>query len=106
VEERRAHPRVAADHWLAGGDAGRARPLFVEAARRSCAVHAYRDAAVAARAALELWPEGEDEPGRLRVLEELGRCAQICGELSEALARGRRLSRASTASPTGSVWQT
>ena len=56
----------------------------MEAARRSCAVHAYRDAATAARAALELWPEGEDEPDRLAVLEQLGHCAQICGELSEA----------------------
>ncbi|MBA3412325.1 MAG: response regulator transcription factor, partial [Actinobacteria bacterium] len=51
---------------------------------RYCGVHAYRDAAGAARTALELWPEGEDEPGRLKVLDELGRCAQLCGELAEA----------------------
>ena len=84
LEELGADPRLAAGHWLAGGEPGRARPLLVESARRSCAVHAYRDAATAARSALELWPEGEDEPGRLAVLEQLGRCAQICGELSEA----------------------
>ena len=84
LEERGADPRLAAGHWLAGGEPGRGRPLLVEAARRSCALHAYRDAAAAARTALELWPEGEDEPGRLAVLEQLGRCAQICGELSEA----------------------
>ena len=47
-------------------------------------MHAYRDAASAARTALEVWPEGEDEAGRLAVLEELGRCAQLCGEFSEA----------------------
>ena len=47
-------------------------------------MHAYRDAAAAGRAALEVWPEGEDEPGRLDALEELGRCAQLCGELGEA----------------------
>ena len=68
----------------AGGEPSRARPLFVEAVRRSCVVHAYRDAAAAARKALELWPEAEDESERLAVLEQLGRCAQACGELGEA----------------------
>lgn len=84
LEGRGAEPRLAADHLLAGGDPGRARPLLVESARRSCAVHAYRDAASAARAALELWPEGDDEAGRLGVLAELGRCAQLAGDLPEA----------------------
>ena len=83
-EGRGAEPRLTADHWLAAGERGRALPLLVEAARRSCEVHAYRDAAAAGRAALEIWPEGENEPGRLDVLEELGRCAQLCGELGEA----------------------
>ena len=67
---------------------GRARTRAT-ASRRGCAtvlreVHAYRDAAAAARTALEIWPEGEDEQARLDVLEELGRCAQLCGELGEA----------------------
>ncbi len=84
LEQRGADPGLAAGHWLAGGEPGRARPLFVEAARRSCTVHAYRDAAAAARTALELWPEAEDESERLAVLEQLGRCAQACGELGEA----------------------
>ncbi|MGL6280517.1 MAG: ATP-binding protein, partial [Gaiella sp.] len=84
LEGRGAEPRLAADHLLAGGEPERARPLLVESARRSCAVHAYRDAALAARAALELWPEGTDEAGRLDVLEQLGQCAQLCGELAEA----------------------
>jgi DNA-binding CsgD family transcriptional regulator/tetratricopeptide (TPR) repeat protein len=84
LEARGAEPRLTADHWLAAGERGRALPLLIEAARRSCKVHAYRDAAAAGRAALEIWPEGEEEPGRLDVLEELGRCAQVCGELGEA----------------------
>ena len=85
LEARRAEPRLTADHWLAAGERGRALPLLVEAARRSCAIHAYRDAAAAARAALEIWPEGEDEQARLEVLAELGRCAQLCGDLGEAV---------------------
>jgi DNA-binding CsgD family transcriptional regulator len=84
LEERGAEPRLTAEHWLAAGERGPALPLLVEAARRSCEIHAYRDAAAAARAALEIWPDGEDEVGRLQVLEELGRCAQLCGELGEA----------------------
>jgi DNA-binding CsgD family transcriptional regulator/tetratricopeptide (TPR) repeat protein len=84
LEERGAEPFLTAGHYLAAGERDRARPLLVEAARRSCEVHAYRDAAAAGRAALEIWPEGEDEAGRLEVLQELGRCAQLCGELAEA----------------------
>ena len=84
LEGRGSPPDLAADHWLAAGEPERARPLLIEAARRSCEVHAYRDAASAARTVLKIWPEGQDEPGRLAVLEELGRCAQLCGEFSEA----------------------
>jgi DNA-binding CsgD family transcriptional regulator/tetratricopeptide (TPR) repeat protein len=84
LEARGAPPDLAADHWLAAGEPERARPLLIEAARRSCEVHAYRDAASAARTVLKVWPEGKDETGRLAVLEELGRCAQLCGEFSEA----------------------
>ena len=54
LEARGAEPKLAADHWLSAGEASSARPLLVEAARRSCAMHAYRDAAAAARVALEL----------------------------------------------------
>jgi len=84
LESGGAEPRLTADHWLAAGERARALPLLVAAARRSCEVHAYRDAAAASRAALEIWPEGEDETGRVDVLEELGRCAELCGELAEA----------------------
>ncbi len=84
LEARSAEPRLTADHWLAAGERGRALPLLVDAARRSCTIHAYRDAAAAGRMALEMWPEGEDEPERLQVLQELGHCAQLCGEFAEA----------------------
>jgi DNA-binding NarL/FixJ family response regulator/tetratricopeptide (TPR) repeat protein len=84
LQARGAEARLTAEHWLAAGERGRARPLLVEASRRSCESHAYRDAAASARAALEIWPEGDDERGRLTVLEELGRCAHLCGELGEA----------------------
>ena len=100
LEERAGDPAVSAHHWLAAGESERARPLLVEAARRSCELHAYRDAAAAGRAALEIWPEGEDEAGRIDVLDELGRCAQLCGELARRAARGKRSRPPSTARPT------
>lgn len=84
LDRQGGEPRLIADHWLAAGDAARARPVLLEAARRFCAVHAYRDAAGAGRVALELWPENEDEAGRLAALDELGRCAELCGEWPEA----------------------
>jgi DNA-binding CsgD family transcriptional regulator len=84
LETRGAEPKLTADHWLAASERQRALPLLVEAARRFCAVHAYRDAAAAGGAALEIWPDGADEPGRLDALDQLGRCAQLCGELAEA----------------------
>jgi DNA-binding CsgD family transcriptional regulator len=84
LQPRSSEPRLLADHWLAAGDAERARPLLLDAAKRYCGLHAYRDGASALRKALELWPEEEDEPGRLEALEQLGRCAELSGELSEA----------------------
>jgi len=38
----------------------------------------------AGRRALEVWPAGHDEAGRLVALERLGRCAELSGELAEA----------------------
>src|SRR5262249_24169377 len=36
------------------------------------------------RRALELWPEGEDEGGRLVALERLGLCTELSGDLAAA----------------------
>jgi class 3 adenylate cyclase/DNA-binding CsgD family transcriptional regulator len=84
LASRGVEPRLVADHWLAAGERECARPLLLEAAKRFCAVHAYRDASAAGRIALELWPEGVDESGRVEALDQLGRCAQLCGDLADA----------------------
>ncbi len=73
-----------AEHWLAAREVERGRRALLASAEASCHVHAYRDAARAARRALELWPEGEDEAVRLGVLDQLGQCAALCGEFAEA----------------------
>jgi tetratricopeptide (TPR) repeat protein len=79
-----APPQLLAEHWLAAGEPERARPKLIAAAEAFCALHAYRDASRLGRRALELWPEKQDEGGRLVALERLGLCAELSGELAEA----------------------
>ena len=59
-------------------------------------MHAYRDEARAARRALELWPDGEREAERIALLERYARCAELAGDLSEAM---RALARGGGGSP-------
>jgi DNA-binding NarL/FixJ family response regulator len=84
LERAGAPPQLVAEHWLAAREPERARPKLLAAAETFCAIHAYRDASRLGRRALELWPAGEDEAGRLVALERLGRCAELSGELVDA----------------------
>jgi ATP/maltotriose-dependent transcriptional regulator MalT len=98
LQAESAPPLAIAQHWLAAKEPDRARAALLAASEQACAIHAYRDAADAAQRALELWPEGADDTQRLDVLDQLGRCAQLCGLLPEAarawreVADGRRAS--------------
>ena len=94
LEARGAPPALLAEHWLAAREMDRARAALAAAVDASCRVHAYRDALAAARRALELWPEGEDEPRRLQVLERLGHCAQLSGDLAGSAVVWRELAGA------------
>ncbi|MBV9894178.1 MAG: AAA family ATPase [Chloroflexi bacterium] len=94
LSRRRAtSPVVLAEHWLAAREPDRARRALLVAMSEACSVHAYTEAAKAARRALELWPDGE-EVERLWVLERLGHCAQISGNLSQAVSAWRELADA------------
>jgi DNA-binding NarL/FixJ family response regulator len=84
LARRGAASEAVAEQWLAAGERDRARPSLLAAAERFCQVHAYHDAARAISRAIELWPEGEDEDGRLAALERLGQCAQLHGDLAGA----------------------
>ncbi len=94
LEATGAPPAVIAEHWLAGREQDRARRALAAAARLSCTIHAYRDAGAAFRRALDLWPEGEDEPGRYDLLERLGTCAELSGDLAEAARAWREVADA------------
>ena len=54
-------------------------------------MHAHRDAARAGRDALELWPEGEDQEGRIATLEWYADSAELSGELAEAVRALREI---------------
>jgi DNA-binding NarL/FixJ family response regulator len=81
----------AAKHRLGAGEERQGREALVRATAESETLHAHRDAARAARQALELWPEGEDVDSRLATLERYGRCAELAGELAEAAKAWREL---------------
>ena len=91
LEAERAAPVLVAEHWTLGRRPEQARAALLGAAAASEAVHAYRDAERAARRALELWPEGHDERGRLDVLEHLAGYAELAGDLAEAIPAWREV---------------
>jgi DNA-binding NarL/FixJ family response regulator len=84
LEVRGAPPATVARHWIEAHEPGRARPLLVSAAEAACKVHAYRDAKKSIDRALALWPVGEDDKARLLLVDQLGECAERCGEIADA----------------------
>ncbi|HEX5304315.1 MAG TPA: AAA family ATPase, partial [Streptosporangiaceae bacterium] len=88
---RDAAPALIAAHHLAARDFGAAREALLAAAEEHYAVHAYRDAARALRAALEHWPAGEQDDGRLAAIDRLARCAEMCSEYADAVMLLREL---------------
>jgi tetratricopeptide (TPR) repeat protein len=77
---------IRAEQWLLAGEPRRARPHLLAAAEAACESHAYRDAALTLRIALETWPEEEDPGARAETLERLGRCAELAGDIEAAVA--------------------
>ena len=96
LEAARAPAQIVAEHWAQAREADRARRCFLAATDAYRAVHAYHDGVRAARRALALWADGEDERGRIEALERLAVCAELAGEPGEAVrtwrevAEGRR----------------
>jgi DNA-binding NarL/FixJ family response regulator len=91
LEQRGGTSMEIAAQRRSAGDAAQARVAFVEAIRQSEGLHAYRDATKAAREALELWSEGEEDELRVETLERCARCAELAGELTEATKALREL---------------
>jgi DNA-binding NarL/FixJ family response regulator len=90
LETRGGSSLEIATHWLGAGEEARAREALVAAGRESESLHAYRDAARAARQALELGFDEEAEELQ-ETLTRCGRCAELTGDLSEAAKAWREL---------------
>jgi len=88
---RDAAPALIAAHHLAARDFAAAREALLAAAEEHYAVHAYRDAARTLRTALEHWPAGEQDDGRLAAIDRLARCAEMCSEYADAVMLLREL---------------
>jgi DNA-binding NarL/FixJ family response regulator len=91
LEAEGAAAVAVAEHWVLGRRPDRARASLLGAAEAFAAVHAYRDAERAIRRALELWPEEREERDRLDALERLARCAELAGDLAEAITVWREV---------------
>jgi ATP/maltotriose-dependent transcriptional regulator MalT len=93
LETMDTSPGIVAEHWYAGKAHQRARQAFTIAVEKSCDIHAYSDAAEAAKRAIDLWPEGEEELRRLEFLDQLGHCLHRSGSLSEAARAWREVAQ-------------
>ncbi|MET0305422.1 MAG: AAA family ATPase [Solirubrobacterales bacterium] len=91
LEGRSAPSLEVATHWRGAGEDSRAREALVRAAGESESMRAHRDAARAARQALELWPEGEEEARRIETLERYAASTELVGQLAEAAKAWREL---------------
>jgi DNA-binding CsgD family transcriptional regulator/tetratricopeptide (TPR) repeat protein len=96
---RGAPTQAVARHLMAGRDIERARPALIAAADDHVKVYAYRDAARFLRMAIESWPAGADEPGRLHAVDRLARCAEAIGDHVAAVAALRELAESPFISP-------
>jgi DNA-binding CsgD family transcriptional regulator len=89
LERRGAPPQAVAEHWSQAKEPALARVAWLNAEQEASAIHAYRDAVMAAQRALDLWPDGLESARRLGLLGRLGRCAQLCGMFPEAVQAWR-----------------
>ena len=78
-------PQLVAEHWAAAGEPERARPaLPSRGAARSRPRTPIATRSEWCRRALDIWPSS-DEKERLALLERLGQCAELSGDLSAAV---------------------
>ena len=91
LEARGESGAALAPHWLGGREIERALDALTQATEDLCNVHAYGDAARAARQALDVWPEGERAAERVVMLERYAHCAELTGDLAEAVRAWREV---------------
>ena len=77
-EALRQPPGNVAHHHLAARQFEAARPMLVRAAEKACRQRRFRQALVFIRQALDIWSAKVEPDARLRILQEMARCALNC----------------------------
>lgn len=85
LEEKNSLPEIVAEHWLAANELDKARNSLIESVEQSCSIYAFQDASEYANKAIEIWPEGKDETGRIKILKRFAHCSQLSGNLNDAI---------------------
>ena len=85
LEKRRMPAELVGDYYLNAGEKEKAQNFFVDAAIHYCNIHAHRDSSRAAQKALDLWPKGQNEEKRLKILENFSQCAMISGQIHHSI---------------------
>ena len=83
-EALRQPPGNVAHHHLAAREFEAARPMLVRAAEKACLQRRFREALAFIRQALDIWSAEVEPDARLRILQEMARCAMNCREHSVA----------------------
>jgi tetratricopeptide (TPR) repeat protein len=83
-EALRQPPGDVAHHHFAAREFEAARPLLVRAAEKACLQRRFREALAFIRQAIDIWSAEVEPDARLRILQEMARCAMNCREHSVA----------------------
>ena len=97
-----ASTEIAA-HWLAAGAPEHAVRWLLADAGELAAVHAYRDAAHAARRALDAWPGDLEPEARADALERYALWSELAGDLAEAARALREVAATRSGAALGRV---
>jgi DNA-binding NarL/FixJ family response regulator len=78
----RQPPGDVAHHHLEAREFEAAQPMLIRAAEKACLQRRYRQALAFIRQALDIWSADFEPDARLRILQEMARCAMNCREHS------------------------
>lgn len=98
LEKQRVAIPVLAEFYQKAGMKDKARKACILSARESCDLFAYRDAARWAEQAMNEWPQGEEEPERLQILEEFAHCSKVSGNLGNTVKALKEITESSLVS--------
>lgn len=85
LEQKNSLPEIIAQHYVAANELDKARYAFINSVEHCRSIYAYDDAMVSANRALDIWPEGTEEMGRIKILQTLAHCSQLSGKFNDSI---------------------